>query len=52
LINNYRILKKIPEQEIRQQVKKIAQEITIEYRDREPILIGVLNGVFVFFPTL
>jgi len=52
LINNYRILRKITEQEIRQQVKKIAQDISNEYQDREPILIGVLNGVFIFFSDL
>ena len=52
MINHYRIVKKIPEQEIRQQVKKIAQDITNEYKDREPVLIGVLNGVFIFFSDL
>jgi len=52
LINNYRILRKITEQEIRQQVKKIAQDISNEYQDREPILIGVLNGVFIFSSDL
>ena len=52
MINNYRILKKITEQEIRQQVKKIARHITDEYRDQEPVLIGVLNGVFIFFSDL
>ncbi|MBW2006347.1 MAG: hypoxanthine phosphoribosyltransferase [Deltaproteobacteria bacterium] len=52
LHNNYRILRKITEQEIRQQVKKIAQDISNEYQDREPILIGVLNGVFIFSSDL
>ena len=52
MINNYRILRKITEQEIRQQVKKIAQDISNEYQDREPILIGVLNGVFIFSSDL
>ena len=52
MINRYQIFKKISEQEIRQQVKKIAQDITDEYKDREPVLIGVLNGVFIFFSDL
>jgi len=52
LINNYRILKKITEQEIRRHVKKIAHDISNEYQDREPVLIGVLNGVFIFFSDL
>ena len=52
MINNYNIVKKITEQEIHQQVKKIARDITNDYKDREPVLIGVLNGVFVFFSDL
>jgi len=52
LINKHRIVKKISKQEIRQQVKKIAKDITNEYQDQEPILIGVLNGVFIFFSDL
>ena len=52
MINNYHIVKKITEQEIHQQVKKIARDITNDYKDREPVLIGVLNGVFVFFSDL
>ncbi len=49
---NYRIVKKIPEREIRQQVKRIAQDITNDYQHREPVLIGILNGVFIFFSDL
>jgi hypoxanthine phosphoribosyltransferase len=52
LINRYRILKNIPEKEIRQQVKKIAQNIANEYQNQEPVLIGVLNGVFIFLSDL
>ena len=52
MIDNYNILKKISEEEIRQQVKKIAQDITNEYQNQEPVMIGVLNGVFVFFADL
>ena len=52
MIGNYNILKKISEEEIQQQVKKIAQDIGNEYQNREPVLIGVLNGVFIFFADL
>jgi len=51
LIDNYNILKKISEEEIQQQVKKIARDITNEYQNREPVLIGVLNGVFVWLAS-
>lgn len=52
MLGNYTILRKISEQEIRQTVKTIAQDLTKDYRDREPVLIGVLNGVFIFFADL
>ena len=52
MIGQYKILKKITEEEIRQQVKKIARDIIKEYQNREPILIGILNGVFIFLSDL
>jgi hypoxanthine phosphoribosyltransferase len=52
LLENYTILRTISEKEIRQTVKTIAQDLTKDYRDREPVLIGVLNGVFIFFADL
>ncbi len=52
MIKNYKILEKIPETEIRQEVKDIAGAISREYKGRELLLIGVLNGVFIFFADL
>lgn len=52
MIGQYTILNEISEKEIRHQVKKIARSIRDEYQHREPILIGVLNGVFLFFADL
>lgn len=52
LLEKYTILKKISEEEIKQKVTAIAQDLTKDYRDRKPILIGVLNGVFIFFADL
>jgi hypoxanthine phosphoribosyltransferase len=52
LFENYTTLKEISEQEIRQRVKAIARDITKDYQDRAPVLIGVLNGVFIFFADL
>ena len=37
---------------IGQRVKEIADEISIVYKDKSPILIGVLNGSFVFLSDL
>jgi hypoxanthine phosphoribosyltransferase len=52
LVGEYHIRERIRKEEIRQQVKKIARDITSEYQNREPVLIGVLNGVFLFFADL
>lgn len=52
LFEKYTILKTISEEEIQQTVKTIARDLTKDYRDREPVLIGVLNGVFIFFADL
>ena len=52
MLENYTTLRKISEREIRQRVKAIAQEITKDYQDREPVLVGVLNGVFIFLADL
>ena len=40
------------ESEIQQTVKRLAQEIDRDYRDRTPILIGILKGAFVFLADL
>ncbi len=52
MLGNYTILRKISEEEIRKKVKTIAQDLTEDYQNREPVLIGVLNGVFIFFADL
>ena len=52
VIGHYHILEKIPEKKIRQQVRRLARIITQEYQGREPVLIGVLNGVFLFLADL
>ena len=38
--------------EIQQTVKRLAQEIDQDYRDRSPILIGILKGAFIFLSDL
>lgn len=52
MLDNYTILRKISEKEIRQKVAAIAQDLTKDYQNRVPILIGILNGVFIFFADL
>ena len=49
-VNNYRIL--ISEEEIKRRIKELGKQISEEYKDKCPIVIGVLNGAFVFMADL
>jgi hypoxanthine phosphoribosyltransferase len=42
----------IAEETIQSRVNELAQEISSDYVDEEPILIGILNGVVFFFVEL
>jgi len=42
----------ISSKDIRTRVKQIAKEIRIEYKEKEPVFIGILNGAFIFMSDL
>lgn len=42
----------IPESEILKEVKRVADEINRDYADKKPLLLGVLNGAFVYAADL
>jgi hypoxanthine phosphoribosyltransferase len=42
----------IPRREIQSKVKDLARQISSDYAGKEPILIGILNGVVFFFAEL
>jgi len=42
----------IPESEIKQQIKRVAAEITRDYAGRQPVFLAVLNGSFIFAADL
>ena len=46
----YRVL--ISEKQIERRVKELARQISDDYRGKCPILIGVLNGAFIFLSDL
>lgn len=48
--NRYELL--IPEEKIRERVRHLAGKISHDYRGRCPLLIGVLNGGFIFLADL
>ena len=42
----------IPEAEIKQRVKELALQISKDYEGKNPLLLGVLNGAFIFAADL
>ncbi len=42
----------IAEDELRQRIVELGKEITADYADRPPLLVGVLKGAFVFMSDL
>ncbi len=42
----------LTEQELQTRLNELAEEIEADYRDKDPILIGVLQGAFVFMADL
>ena len=42
----------LTEEEIRREVKRLAQEIDRDYRGKHPLLLGILKGSFIFMADL
>src|SRR6187549_1279500 len=42
----------LPEQEIQQQIKRIAGQLDADYRNKRPLFIAILNGSFMFAADL
>ncbi|HEY3832215.1 MAG TPA: hypoxanthine phosphoribosyltransferase [Acidimicrobiia bacterium] len=42
----------VAESELRERVKSLGKEITADYADRPPLLVGVLKGAFMFMADL
>ncbi len=42
----------IPEEELKQQIKRVADEINRDYEGQEPVFLAVLNGSFIFAADL
>ena len=47
-----KLVQLISQQSIAETVKRLAQELDRDYRDRTPIVIGVLKGSFIFLADL
>ena len=46
----FRVL--ITREELEQRIRELGQKITADYRGKDPIVIGILNGCFVFISDL
>ncbi len=42
----------IKERELKKRIKKLGEEISRDYRDKNPVLVGILNGSFIFLADL
>ena len=42
----------ISKEDIHKKIKELAQRITVDYKEKCPVLIGVLNGAFIFMADL
>ena len=42
----------ITEEEIRRRVAELGEELTRDYQDKDPIIVGVLKGVVVFYADM
>lgn len=50
--NGLMFKKYILKETIEKEMKRVAAEISAEYRDKKPLFIGILNGSFVFTSDL
>lgn len=51
-VGNEKFAPFITEEEIQKRISELADELTIEYKTKLPIFIGVLNGSFMFMSDL
>ena len=42
----------ISEEEIQERIRQLGQQLSEEYRDKDPIVVGVLKGVVVFYADM
>jgi len=52
IIGDLKLIELISEKEIKSRVLEIAKEISINYKNKIPIIIGVLNGSFLFLADI
>ena len=51
-VKDKRFAVSIPEEKIKAEVKRVAEEINRDYEGKEPVFLAVLNGSFIFAADL
>ena len=52
IYDNMKIKVLIDEKKLRRRVRELGQEITRDYKDRDPVLVSVLRGSFIFIADI
>lgn len=52
IVNNEEFAPYLEKKKIQARIKQLGKKISKDYKDRNPIFIGVLNGSFIFFSDL
>ena len=42
----------LTEQQIQERIKQLGEQITVDYKDSVPLLVGVLKGAFIYMADL
>ncbi len=50
--NGKEFRKVMPSEEIQKRIKQLGAEITEDYKDKQPVFLGILNGCFMFAADL
>ena len=51
-VNNEDFKPYITEEKIRKRVKQLGKKISKDFKGKQPVFIGILNGSFIFFADL
>ena len=51
-IGDDRFVVYLPEEEIQSRIRELAEQISLDYENKIPVIIGVLNGSFLFMSDL
>lgn len=52
VVNDKKFVKYLDQEEIHKAVKRLGRKINGDYKDREPLLLAILNGSFIFAADL